>query len=176
MEIIRNNCNTITILNVTHIEVVVNIYQFTLDTIFDTTTLIPTEGFLPQVHILQDEDYTVTLPSDYIYIIQLDGATTVYYTMGMFCDLIDCRKQQLLRILGEPNNCKEECDCMAVYDFNAFSVLYEMIITVIEELDEHINTTPSFTLEEIKQITTLQQLIEQAKKYCKDCNKPCKDC
>ena len=102
-----------------------------------------------------------------------------YSLYTIFCELINCRLNILKRVLGEIDNCKEQCDCIAVYDFNAFSAIYETIQFLYEDLFGILNldvTSHLLSSEELLKLTTLDELLTQYKKYCIECETPCKNC
>ena len=102
-----------------------------------------------------------------------------YSIYSIFCELINCRLDLLKRVLGELDNCKEECDCIAVYDYNAFSVIYEAIVSLYENIFSILNIdmlNSTLTADEIETLTTFEELMIQYKKYCVSCEKPCKNC
>lgn len=104
---------------------------------------------------------------------------TTYSVYSVFCDLLTCRLDLLKRVLGELDNCKEECDCIAVYDYNAFSVIYEAIVSLYENIFNILNIdieNTTLTADEIETLTTFEELMIQYKKYCISCEKPCKNC
>jgi len=104
---------------------------------------------------------------------------TEYSLYTIFCDLIQCRLNIIKRVLGELDNCKEECDCINVYDFNAFNAIYESILNLYEDLFSilNINVTNSIiSASELDKLTTLDILLQQYKKYCIECKTPCKNC
>jgi hypothetical protein len=104
---------------------------------------------------------------------------TEYSLYTIFCDLLTCRLDLLKRVLGELDNCKEECDCIAVYDYNAFSIIYETIVSLYENIFNILNIdieNTTLTVDEIETLTTFEELMIQYKKYCISCEKPCKNC
>lgn len=104
---------------------------------------------------------------------------TEYSIYSIFCDLLACRLALLKRVLGELDNCKERCDCIAVYDYIAFSTIYEAITSLYYNIfhDYNVNMqTGVLTVEQLEVLTTFEDLLIQYKKYCIECEKPCKNC
>lgn len=187
-QMIRSNCNCILIENDGTDNIYIKLVRLTLDDLIAGMTLDDLEEYIPNVTLLPTEKYNITLPSNYIYGIIVKTTipptdltprsfiihSTSLYTI--FCDIIECRKKQLLRVLGESDNCKEECDCISVYDFNAFSILYEHLMIPINNINLSENNNQTITQEMLDTITDMYRIQEQALKYCIECFEPCKDC
>lgn len=186
-QMVRSNCNCILIENDGTENIYIKLVRLTLDDIIAGMTLDDLEEYVPNITLLPTEKYNITLPSNYIYGIivkfktlpdltpaSLEIHSTSLYTI--FCDIIECRKKQLLRVLGESDNCKEECDCISVYDFNAFSILYEHLMIPINNINLSENNNQTITQEMLDTITDMYRIQEQALKYCVECFEPCKDC
>lgn len=187
-QMIRSNCNCILIENDGTDNIYIKLVRLTLDDLIAGMTLDDLEEYIPNVILLPTEEYNITLPSNYIYGIIVKTTipptdltprsfiihSTSLYTI--FCDIIECRKKQLLRVLGESDNCKEECDCISVYDFNAFSILYEHLMIPINNINLSENNNQTITQEMLDTITDMYRIQEQALKYCIECFEPCKDC
>lgn len=190
-QMIRSNCNCILIENDGTDDILIKLVKLSLDDLIAGMTLDDLEEYIPNVTLLPTEKYNITLPSNYIYgiivktiipAIPPPNATPEGYIIHstslytIFCDIIECRKKQLLRVLGESDNCKEECDCISVYDFNAFSILYEHLMIPINNINLSENNNQTITQEMLDTITDMYRIQEQALKYCIECFEPCKDC
>lgn len=190
-QMIRSNCNCILIKNDGKEDIIIKVVRLTLDDLIADMAVDDLEEYIPNVTLLPTEKYNITLPSNYIYgiIVKIiipaippPNATPEGYIIHstslytVFCDIIECRKKQLLRVLGESDNCKEECDCISVYDFNAFSILYEHLMIPINNINLSENNNQTITQEMLDIITDMYRIQEQALKYCIECFKPCKDC
>lgn len=102
-----------------------------------------------------------------------------YSIYSIFCDLLECRLALLKRILGELDNCKERCDCIAVYDYIAFGTIYEAITSLYHDIFGDYNPNmnmDTLSAESLALLTTFEDLMIQYKKYCVECEKPCKNC
>lgn len=190
-QMVRCNCNCILIENDGTEDILIKVVRLTPDGLIADMTLDDLEEYIPNVTLPPTEKYNITLPSNYIYGIIVKfiipptpppnatptgfiiDSTSIY---GIFCEIIECRKKQLLRVLGESDNCKEECDCVSVYDFNAFSILYEHLMIPINNINLSENNNQTITQERLDIITDMYRIQEQALKYCIECFEPCKDC
>jgi hypothetical protein len=115
-------------------------------------------------------DYTVEISDLY------NNEYTIY---SIFCNLLECRKNILLRVLNEIDNCKDECDCVDLYDYNAFNVIYETISVMYQDILSHLNINvinSILSTLELEQLVAFDELLTQAKKYCISCKQPCKNC
>lgn len=178
-QMVRSNCNCILIENDGTENIYIKLVRLTLDDIIAGMTLDDLEEYVPNITLLPTENYNITLPSNYIYGIIIKSETLEIHSTSLytiFCDIIECRKKQLLRVLGESDNCKEECDCVSVYDFNAFSILYEHLMIPINNINLSENNNQTITQEMLDTITDMYRIQEQALKYCVECFEPCKDC
>lgn len=210
--IIRVNCNTFIITNLSGTEKLYIDLKLINKDIELPSTLSQLENYIPRIELLPNDginelstyQITITLNSNAIYGIvitqehiyspailvevgtehiygpainqELDAEYIYSYIYSIYCEIIECRKNQLLRVLGELDNCKEECDCIALYDFNAFSILYEAFRSLQTSLNYSTETDFLLTSEIINQFTTMTEIVNQLMKYCIACETPCKDC
>lgn len=186
--IIRVNCNTFIITNLSGTEKLYIDLKLINKDIELPSTISQLENYIPRIELLPNDginelstyQITITLNSNAIYGIvitqELDTEYIYSYIYSIYCEIIECRKNQLLRVLGELDNCKEECDCIALYDFNAFSILYEAFRSLQTSLNYSTETDFLLTSEIINQFTTMTEIVNQLMKYCIACETPCKDC
>lgn len=121
------------------------------------------------------ENETLTFDVDGVYMLKIvQGVTTKYFSLPIFCAIQDCYLKYLKQTLCETID--TNCISDSHYDFNAFIInSHSLFLLLNDELNNnYIYTTVSS--DKLDELYTIKTFIDRIKGYCETSTSPCTSC